>query len=202
MIRSISFLIGLMLYTSSHAELTFNELASLTKTPDYLQGWFKQEKYLKSIDISLSSSGQFFYQRDESIHWEILEPVQNVLLMTPSSMVNKQGETELARVNASENPTVAMISNIFFSVLTADWQAVEKYFKVSGEVNDSGWDVELTPIDDTLSQVMTRIILVGDDFLRSIVMYEKGGNQTTIKFSELEVLQGKVFSKMEEQDRR
>ncbi len=60
--------------------------------PDELQGNFRQEKYLAVIDATLKSSGRYRYRRGESMRWQILEPVQSELLMTPDGLSNRQGD--------------------------------------------------------------------------------------------------------------
>ena len=55
---------------------------------------FRQQKYLGSLDTSLLSSGRFSYRRAESIHWEILEPIHNELVITPSGLSSRQGDAD------------------------------------------------------------------------------------------------------------
>lgn len=182
--KLVVFWIATMYSMMTVAEVSFSELTNLSATPDALQGEFNQIKYLKSIDVSLNSSGKFVYLRDKSLRWEILEPVQNELILTPNSMLNKQGEQTLANIDAASNPSIAMVSHIFFSVLTADWEALEAYFEITNVVEESEWLVELTPVEDLLAQVMTSVELSGSKYLNRIVMNEKAGNITTIHFNE------------------
>jgi len=179
-------LCGLLLVsTVSYGDLSFDDLSKLSTAPEYLEGKFSQNKYLMELDANLESSGQFNYQRGKSIKWETIEPIQNILLMTPQSITNSQGENEIVSLQADSNPAVTILSDIFFSVLTAEWQQLAAYFTLSGTVEDDQWQVELVTSDKAVMQVVERVQLTGDTLLRELIFFEKNGDQTTIKFSDL-----------------
>ena len=90
-----------------HAEVGFDQLAQLVESPAQLQGDFTQQKYLAALDTSLQSSGRFSFRRDEAIRWEILQPIQNELVITPAGLSSRQGENELLRIDANSNPGCA-----------------------------------------------------------------------------------------------
>jgi len=176
----------LILSTPSIAEISIEELNNIVTAPESLKGQFKQEKYLSELDVSLYSSGIFNYQRDKSIRWETLEPIQNVLMMTPDSIINTQGDNEIAKMDVKSNPAVAIFNDIFFSVLMAEWETLSTYFSLSGRsLGEQQWQVELNPIDKTMAQVMSRVSLKGDTLLRELVFYEKNGDRTAIYFENL-----------------
>ncbi len=174
-----------LLPITSYAELTFEQLKTITITPENLDGNFTQEKYLIALDVTLDSSGKFNYQRGKTIRWETLEPIQNELIMTPTEMVNKQGDNELVRMDTDSNPTISIMSEIFFSVLTAEWEKLSEYFQLSGTLDGEEWQAKLVPLDKTILQVISRVELKGDSLLHEIVMHENGGNKTTIYFKEM-----------------
>lgn len=169
----------------SIAEISIKQLNNIVTATDYLEGRFSQEKYLSDVDATLYSSGVFNYQRDQSIRWETLEPIQNILMMTPQSIINTQGGHEIAKIDVKTNPAIAILSEIFFSVLTAKWEALATYFSLSGTLLDQQWQVELIPIDKAMTQAMSRIALKGDTYLRELIIYEKNGDRTTIHFENL-----------------
>lgn len=182
----ISFsLLLLLLPIVSFAELSFERLDSLSDSPKYLQGNFIQEKYLADLDATLTSSGQFNYQRELEIKWQTLEPIENVLIMTPQSIVNHQRGQDLITLQARSNPIVAMISDIFFSVLTANWTQLETYFSLTGTVNGDNWQAVLVPIDESVMQVVNRIELTGGQFVEKLSFFENNGDHTTIVFEKL-----------------
>lgn len=174
-----------LLPIAAYADLTFEQLQNVSKTPENLNGRFTQEKYLAALDAVLLSSGIFSYQRGKSIRWETLKPIQNELLMTPTSISNKQGGQEFLRVETKTNPAVALFNEIFFSVLTAEWGKLSAYFKLSGKIQDRQWHAELAPVDETVKQLVSRVELKGGALVREIILHESGGDRTTIHFNDL-----------------
>lgn len=157
----------------------------LSDKPEQLQGRFTQEKYLSVVDAYLNSSGLFSYQRDAEILWETKEPVQSKVVLTPTAIVNRQGEREIVSLDSETNPMVGVLSEIFFAVFTADWNRLSGYFAVSGEQANQQWRAELIPLDAVIKQVVSRVELKGDTLLREVVLYESGGDYTRIHFHEL-----------------
>lgn len=168
-----------------YAELTFEQLQAVSQTPDDLEGRFTQEKYLSVLDTVLHSSGVFDYQRGISIRWQTLKPIQNELLMTPTSISNKQAGQEFMRIENASNPVVALFNEIFFSVLTAEWQKLSLNFKLTGEIQDGQWHASLVPVDNAVKQVVSRVELDGDVVVRKITLHESGGDRTVITFKSL-----------------
>ena len=179
--RHFSILIILMLPFTSNAEISFSQLAQLSTTPDLLEGRFSQEKYLSALDATLISTGVFNYQRGKSIRWEILEPIRNELLMTPTAIINKQGDGNLFKFDVGSNPVAAVLGGVFFSVLTADWENLSDYFELSGEIGGQQWHAVLVPLDQAVMQVFNRIELKGEALLEEIILHENGGDRTTIR---------------------
>lgn len=168
-----------------YAELSFEQLENITKNPTGLEGQFVQEKYLAALETSFISSGKFSYQRGVSVRWETLKPVQSEMLMTPEAISNTQGGRELMRIETKSNPAVTLFNEMFFSVLTAEWQKLSAYFELSGKVEDGYWRAELLPVDKTVKQVISRVELKGEALVHEIILYEGSGDRTTIHFSDL-----------------
>jgi hypothetical protein len=173
-------ILGLIIPFVANAEITFSQLKQISTTPEMLEGRFSQEKYLSALDATLKSTGVFTYQRGKSIHWEILEPIQNELVISPVAITSKQADGELLRFDGGLNPTVLVLGEIFFSVLTAEWEVLADYFELSGEIDGQQWHAVLVPIDQTVIQVFSRIELKGGILLREIILFENGGDRTTI----------------------
>ncbi len=169
----------------TYADISFTELSQLSTASAHLQGKFSQDKYLTDLDAHLHSSGEFEYQRGQSIRWETLKPITNELIMTPNSIRNHQGSHEILHLEADSNPAVAILSEVFFSVLTAEWTQLERYFDVSGKVQQGQWQATLTPNNTALAHVVRSVQLQGDTHLRELTFFEQSGDSTHIIFTEL-----------------
>ncbi len=88
-------------------------------------------------------------------------------------------------LQADSNPVVSVLSDIFFSVLTSQWQQLEVYFTLSGHIVDDQWQVVLLPKDSAISQAVSKIELQGDEYLRHLKFIEHNGDYTDIRFVNL-----------------
>ena len=170
----------LALSFSAHSEISFSQLAQITGMPVKHAGSFVQQKYLQVVDASLESSGVFDYERGKSIRWEILQPIQSELLMTPSGVSSKQNGEELLQLDTSANPAAAALGEIFFAILTADWAILESYVELSGSIDGDNWHAILQPLDQSARLAFTRVELSGSGLLEKIVLHESSGDRTTI----------------------
>ena len=170
----------LLLPLLAQAEISFMQLSRVASMPNELQGSFRQEKYLAVIDTLLKSSGRYSYRRGESIRWQILEPIQSELLMTPDGLSSRQGDDELLRLDANTHPGAAMMSDILFALLGAQWERLEKYFELSGSIEGQQWQAVLMPRDAIVGQRLSRVEMQGAGLLELVVLHEAGGDVTRI----------------------
>lgn len=185
MMRTLLFILLGCFPLLASAGVTFSQLASVSSTPEQLSGRFVQTRYLSALDADLVSEGVFNYQRDGFIRWQIRQPIESELLMTPQTIINRQDGQELLRLESDKSPVVALLSSIFFSVMTAEWEVLENYFLLSGDIQGQQWYADLLPKDSSVLQVVSRIELKGDTLLREVILHEKSGDRTTIQFQQL-----------------
>ena len=181
-LKSITMLIVILFSSSVFAELTYQQLQDVSASPERIEGSFEQRKYLAEIGVSLDSSGIFSYQRSEKIVWKTLEPVENEMQMTPTTIINSQQGQEITRLDSRDNPAIAVFSDIFFSILTAQWPKLAEHFKLQGKLDKQQWNAQLVPIDSNIKKMISLVELQGDRLLRSIVLHEVQGDKTSIIF--------------------
>lgn len=169
-----------------HADLSFKQLAEVTDTPSQLEGDFEQTKMIKEFETSITSTGRFVYHRNDYIQWHTLSPIENTLLMTPEAISSKQGDDDMMQIDADKNPAIKKLSQIFFAVLTADWQQLSNFFTASGTLDNDRWQVTLAPKNNALEQAVNKVELAGDNLMREVTFYENNGDVTHILFSNLE----------------
>jgi len=170
----------------SQAATDYKQLESLTSAPESLHGQFTQVKFVQALDARFESTGRFDYQRGSSIRWHTLTPIDNLLTLTPRTISNQQGDTVLSSLDSQNNPVVTIFSDIFFGVMTAQWQTLAEYFEMDVQGSTHRWTVVLHPIDKSVEQVVTRVELSGDELLREVVLFEAAGDRTQITFIELQ----------------
>lgn len=184
-LTSIALLAVVVFSAPVFAELTYQQLQDISVSPTRVEGTFKQRKFLAEIGVSIDSSGVFSYQRSEKIVWKTLEPVENEMQMTPTTIINRQQGQEIARLDSRENPAIAIFSDIFFAILTAQWSQLADHFELQGSVNNEQWNAKLTPISNNIKEMISQVELQGDELLRNIILHEAQGDKTTITFKYL-----------------
>jgi hypothetical protein len=185
MIRAMLVLLLMLHILPVNAQLTIQEITQLTGSPQHMKGDFKQEKFIKAFDANIISTGHFEYQRNQFIHWDTVTPIENQMVMTPKSIASKQGDNELINMQSDKSPAINILSKIFFAVLTAEWETLDEYFNKSVEGRQSSWKVVMFPQNDLLKQSIQKVDLIGNQFLREVVLYEKNGDKTHIYFSKI-----------------
>jgi|UniRef100_A6W250 hypothetical protein len=163
-----------------------DKLKAVTTTPENLTGTFSQTKFLAQLDTSIKSAGKFNYIRDAKIIWHTLTPIDSTLELTPKTMLNYQDGVQVNKLDSDTNPIVAVFSDIFFGVMTAQWQVLEEYFSVNAEVSNGHWKATLVPIDKNIGGFINKVVLEGDKYLKLVTLYEPEGNRTHIEFDQLQ----------------
>ena len=90
------------------------------------------------------------------------------------------------RLDAKTEPTVRMINNVLFSLLSGDLGQLESLFEVDGTVDATSWNVALKARQAALEKAIGTIKLDGGAYVKNIVMSEAGGDKTSIVFSAIQ----------------
>lgn len=166
-----------------YATLSLDLMDKLTESPENLRGQFVQKKTVKAFDVTIKSSGDFHYRRHQFIDWHTHKPVPNQLRMTPSQITSQQGDQSLMQIDTDADPTVKVLSQIFFAVLTAEWRQLADYFNARGDLQQQNWQLTLTPKTAQLEAIIKQVDLSGDQLLRDITLHEVNGDITHIHLS-------------------
>lgn len=184
--RVLILLLSLLATLPTTALADYRELEALMESPASLSGRFEQIKYLAALDTEIVSSGRFAYERDSEIRWQTLEPIENMLRLTPARITSEQAGTVLSQLETRNNPVVALFSDIFFGVMTARWSTLAEHFDVQSRIDESQWQATLMPKAPEVQQVVSEVELQGDRYMRQIVLHESGGDWTRIRFYDIQ----------------
>jgi len=182
--RFLVFLLSMVLSLMVRAD--YKALETLVAAPENLHGRFEQTKYLAELDAEINSTGNFAYKRDEVIFWHTLKPIESQLVLTPDNIISRQGDSVLSRLETQNNPVASLLSDIFFGVMTANWDRIADYFRIESQIEGSRWQAVLVPVSPQIETIVSRVELKGDQYLREVLLFEAGGNQTRIQFIELQ----------------
>ena len=167
------------------ADAALARIQQQLNTPGSLSGEFTQQKHIREFDLTIDSSGRFSYTPDGEILWETREPIASELIMSNEHIVSRQDGREISRIDASAHSVVTTLANLFFSVLTARWDSLERYFDLTATTTQDSWTVHLNPTDTTISTLFEAIELSGDRHIGTVLLREKNGDTTRITFDKL-----------------
>lgn len=153
-----------------------------------VRGAFEQDKYIAVLPQPLRSEGRFSYSPEQGLDWETLRPIANRLTFNDQGISQTVDGKVVWQVDANQ-PAAVTISQVMSSVLAMNWEVLQNYFQLQGQVDDSGWQLHLEPRDASLKQVVEAIAIAGDRDVESLTLMEANGDRTEIRFRELDTPQ-------------
>jgi hypothetical protein len=169
----------------AQAAVQVSKIQAMLAKPAVMCGRFDQTKTLAGMKKPLASNGRFCVVAGKGVLWRTLKPFPSMLRLTRDEIVNYQGDRVAMRLDAKTEPTVRMINNVLFSLLSGDLAQLESLFEVDGAVDASSWNVSLKAKQAALEKAIGTIRLDGGAYVKNIVMSEASGDRTAIVFSEI-----------------
>lgn len=155
------------------------------KQPEWLRGEFVQTKKVPGFVKPLVSRGDFVLARGLGVLWRTTKPFASELRLTREEIRATQGGQTAMRLDASREPAVRVINTLMFSLLNGDVSRLGELFEVSGDVQDDKWQLSLLPKPGPLRQVLQRVVLEGNSFVRRIQLFEANGDESLIQLDNL-----------------
>lgn len=180
---------ALLVLLLSATDLTAEVKARLAEQ-DVITGTFEQSKVVKGFKKPFKSTGAYEVKKGEGVKWNTAAPFASELTVSADSIRSMQGGAEQFKLDAKTEPTVRVITQLLFSLLSGDLNALSTHFDVKGQVDGKEWSIELTPKPGPLAKVFNRISLKGDAAVRSVHMQELSGDATLISLTPAPVGKG------------
>jgi hypothetical protein len=177
---------ALAMFNPAQAAAPVAKIQAMLAKPPIMCGRFDQTKQLAGMKKPLASNGRFCVVAGKGVLWRTLQPFPSTLRLTRDEIVNYQGDRVAMRLDAKTEPTVRMINNVLFSLLSGDLGQLETLFEVDGTVDATSWNVALKARQAALEKAIGTIKLDGGAYVKNIVMSEAGGDKTSIVFSAIQ----------------
>jgi hypothetical protein len=174
----------------TQAALPTAKIQALLAKPALMCGRFDQSKQLAGMKKPLASEGRFCVIAGKGVLWRTLKPFPSTLRLTRDEIVNYQGDRVAMRLDANTEPTVRVINNVLFSLLSGDLGQLDALFEGDGSADAHSWTVALKPRQAALEKAIGTIKLEGGAYVKTIVMSEASGDRTTIVFSAIQSGEG------------
>ena len=154
------------------------------KTNDLVTGQFIQKKALKGFPRPITSTGNFFYWRNQGLYWETNKPFSQGITFMPKDVLHwKNGKQENSKKKTDS--TQKHISKILLAIFNGDLTRLERFFKTQWESEKTNWKIELTPANNAVKETLQAITLSGNDYIDSLEIINTNGDSTHISFQEV-----------------
>ena len=169
----------------AQAAVQVAKIEAMLAKPAIMCGRFDQTKTLAGMKKPLASHGRFCVVAGKGVLWRTLKPFPATLRLTRDEIVNYQGDRVAMRLDAKTEPTVRVINNVLFSLLSGDLAQLDSVFEVDGAVGATSWNVSLKARQAAVDKAIGTIRLEGGTYVKNIVMSEASGDRTEIVFSDI-----------------
>lgn len=154
----------------------------LSATP-IVRAHFQQQKSLASLNKTFVSNGTVLFSKQNGVLWQIQNPVQASLIVTPKKLVQKTQRT-FSQIEIDKSP-YGSVATLFLQLMSGNEAALVKNFNVvSANYSPTQWNVTLTPKSSLFKKLFVRVDAQGQRFVDRIVITEKANNATRIQFSQ------------------
>jgi outer membrane lipoprotein-sorting protein len=153
--------------------------------PEWLRGEFTQTKKVPGFAKPLVSRGDFVLARGRGVLWRTTKPFASELRLTRDEIRATQGGQTSMRLEAAREPAVRVINTLMFALLNGDVSGLAELFQLGGAIKGAGWQLALTPKPGALQQVLKKVELEGDSFVRRIQLFEANGDDSLIQLANL-----------------
>ena len=144
---------------------------------------FTQDKTLTALTEKITSSGKFWFKRNNRVRIEYLKPFTYLMIMNGDKMFVRDNEKENT-INIKSNKLFQQVNRIMIDCVQGTILD-SKDFTTKVFEDDNVFLLEMTPVSKTLREFFQTIVLKVDrhDYsVKSIEMNEPAGDKTIISF--------------------
>jgi outer membrane lipoprotein-sorting protein len=173
---------------ADHQDQVLARLARGAAGIETVQGRVKQEKRLEMFRDTVVSRGRFAYRSPDRLRWELTDPVATGFVITGPSGRRWHGLTGKTQPFALESdPMMRVVAGQILASVRADFSPLQKEYRISVS-SESPVTLLLEPlVPNPFVERVTVTFSQGSDRVESVAVREKGGDQTTFSFSDVEV---------------
>ena len=154
-----------------------------------VRGDFKQLRIVKILKRPLKSSGSFIFSEKYGLMWRIQKPFVTNIMIRDGKLVQRAPGRDIQVIDASDNPSARIVADIFRAIFSQDKEILNRYFNQFFVATESGWSLGLIPKDQSLAQVMARVVVGGKDKINQIIIEERNGDKAKITLLDVRTTQ-------------
>ncbi len=153
-----------------------------------LMGSYNQERFVKSLGVTLNSSGKFNMKKNGGITWEQTKPFASTLHISEKEISFAIEGSPPRIVSPETDPALYSFGRAFLTLLKGEDSALKSQFDVS-EVNlNRNWTMRLAPKNDLIKKIIRTIRIDGNDFVKNVRIEDQSDNFMKIDFKDIQIL--------------
>ncbi|HZB15352.1 MAG TPA: outer membrane lipoprotein carrier protein LolA [Chryseolinea sp.] len=144
---------------------------------------FTQEKTLMALTEKITSSGKFWFKRNNRVRIEYIKPFAYLMIMSGDKMLVRDNDKE-NKINVKSNKLFQQVNRIMIDCVQGTILDSKDFTSKVFE-DDRVYLLEMTPASKSLREFFQTILLTVDksDYsVKSIEMNEPAGDKTIISF--------------------
>ena len=150
------------------------------------QAVFVEKKFIGILDKPLVSSGELSFNAPDRLEKRTLKPKSEVLLLEGEKLTINQADKRSFSIQLQDQPEIASIVSSIRGTLLGDLAALEKTFQLKLSGSMAQWQLVLTPLDSSVSKIMTRISIRGSEAdIRAIHFEQADGDRSEMQISKM-----------------
>ena len=152
-----------------------------------VRGRFVQRRHLAGLTRPLESSGTFVFAREAGIDWHTHQPFDSQFLLTGSHITQRDEGGVSLRIDAAEQPALAVVSRVFFALFELDLEKLSRDFELFGEsAGYGGWVLGLKPRTDAMAGVFRQALVRGASAVARVTLEDGNGDASEIEFHDVQ----------------
>ena len=157
-------------------EKTFNDVCSgLAKYP-FVRGNFEQEKYMKKLDRSLKSSGNYIIAADLGMVWDTVIPFKSTMVLGRDFIIQSRPGGQKTVLNAGGNETFLRMADVISAVFSGNSHGLKENFEIYFSGNAASWELGLIPLDKMINVFAQKLNMKGGAVINFIEITEQSGD--------------------------
>jgi len=122
---------------------------------------FVEVRYSTLLKEPIVVSGRLEHREDGSLVRRVEWPYQEVTVLHGENVSVERAGGKPRRFTLDRAPELRGMLASFGAILQGDRQLLDRYFAVTAQGADSGWEITLTPRNDKLKRHLSRVVVVG-----------------------------------------
>jgi outer membrane lipoprotein-sorting protein len=168
----------------------FSEIAGSASQVETLIGDFIQEKHLSMLSNILTSTGRFFYKRDNKLRWELHDPISSGFAVNGKQAIRWKDNAEHSQTfQVQQVPFIKVFTDQVFAWAKADFESLKKRYRIQ-VVGENPADLKLFPKSSREKKYLDhlRIVFAVDaSHVNRVEVHEPDGDFTLIRFLKVRI---------------